>query len=309
MVKVALAGGTTGMGLSILNEILATNKHQVVLLSRSPKPELSAQGIDVRSVDYNSHDFLVRTLRGVHTVISAIASWDDSMRTSQLALVEAAKDAGVKRFAPSEYAGPSNDGIDLYAHKEAVWQAVKASGLEYTKFACGLFMNLFVTGTPRGEEEALSGLRPWNFIVNVKAGTADILGDGEAKATFTESRDVATFVAASLDLDKWDEISGMEGSTMSFNELVKLAEKVTERKFLIKHNSLTDLTEMINADPGKRFYNQVRLAIAEGKLIVKPTLNEKFPQVEPWHMEEWLEKWWGGVELGEPAWEVPNIIA
>ncbi|KAI9870393.1 MAG: hypothetical protein M1830_004300 [Pleopsidium flavum] len=101
----------------------------------------------------------------------------------------------------------------------------------------------------------------------------------------------------------------MEGSTMSFNELVKLAEKVTKRKFLIKHNSLTDLTEMINADPGKRFYNQVRLAIAKGKLTMKPTLNEKFPQVEPWHMEEWLEKWWGGVELGEPAWEIPNIIA
>ncbi len=309
MVKVALAGGTSGMGLNILNAILATKKHQVVLLSRSPKPELSAKGIDVWSVDYDSHDFLVETLRGVHTVISAIGSWDDSLRTSQLALLEAAEKAGVKRFAPSEYAGPGNDGIDAYAHKEAVWQAVKASGLEYTKFACGLFMNVFVTGTPRAEEEALAGLRPWNFIVNVKAGTADLPGDGEAKATFTESRDVAKFVAASLDLDKWDEESGMEGSTVSLNEVVKLAEKVTKRKFLIKHNSLAELAEMINADPGTCFYNQIRLAIAEGKVTVKPTLNEKCPHLKPWHMEEWLEKWWGGVELGEPAWEVPNIIA
>jgi NAD dependent epimerase/dehydratase family enzyme len=60
MVKVALAGGTSGMGLNILNAILATKKHQVVLLSRSPKPELSAKGIDVWSVDYDSHDFLVK---------------------------------------------------------------------------------------------------------------------------------------------------------------------------------------------------------------------------------------------------------
>lgn len=309
MVKVALAGASSGLGLSILQAIRATNKHTLMLLSRHAQPSLSTLGIAVHPVTYTDHAHLVRLLRGVHTLISTIATFDSSLLTTQLALLAAAKEAGVKRFAPSEYAGASNEGVDGYAYKEAVWEAVRASGLEYTRFACGLFMNLFVTGTPRGEEAALAGLSRWDFVVNIRAGTADVPGDGEARVTFTESRDVAKFVAASLDLDEWEEVCGMEGETLTFNEVVILAEKVTKRKFLVKYNTVDQLKEMADADPSARFYNQVRVMIAEGRAEVKPVLNGLCPEVRPWRLEDWLEKWWGGVELGEPAWVEPNIIA
>ncbi|MCJ1402168.1 hypothetical protein MMC11_005387 [Xylographa trunciseda] len=306
MVTVALAGAG-GLGMTILKAILNSKKHKVVLLSRAAKPELSAQGVEVHAVDYNDHESLVKALRGVHTIISTIAAYDSSWVTSQLAILKAAKEVGVKRFAPSEFAGmkaASFARVDLYIAKGPVWEATKASGLEYTNFATGLFMNAFVTGTPRGQEEALEGLRPWNFVVNVKLGNADIPGDGNAKVTMTTMGDVGKFVTAALDLEKWEEEMGMVGEDLTFNEVVAITEKVTKRKFLVKYKSFEELDELADNSPDfiVKFANQIQRAMAKGGAIVPPTLNNKFPEIVPWRLEAWLEKWWGGVELGEPIW-------
>ena len=120
--------------------------------------------------------------------------------------------------------------------------------MEYTQFTCGIFMNTLGTGTPRGETEALGGLRPWTFVVNMKAGTADLPGDGSSKMTFTRTHDIGEFVAAALDLPKWEEEMGMVGSTMSYNEVVDAIEKVTRRNMLVKYNSEEDLEKMISED-------------------------------------------------------------
>ncbi|KAF2168190.1 hypothetical protein M409DRAFT_21634 [Zasmidium cellare ATCC 36951] len=317
MVTVALAGATTGFGLTILRTFLHLNKgeHKIVLLSRSPQPALSARGIDVRPVDYTSHAQLVQALQGVHTLLSVIGGSLQGLLDSQLALIDAAKEAGIKRFAPSEYAGNGYEGVDLYQPKAVVWEATQKSGLEYTRFGCGLFMSVLATGTPKGrtevgeregvatgEEEALAGLRPWNFVVNVKAGTADFAGDGSAPTVLTEMRDVARFVWEALSLEKWEPDMGMRGDVKSFRELVQILEKVQGRKFLSQDNSFEKLEEEAE-DPSKRFYNQARMALEKGWGMVGDDLNRAFPNVKPTTCEEFIEKWWGGVQLGEAKWE------
>lgn len=309
MVKVALAGATGGLGATILSAILDTRKHEVIVLSRSPNPSLTAKGVQVRPVSYTDHASLTNALRGVHTVLSTIGSSNqDETRGSQLAIIAAAKEAGVKRFAPSEYAIRDYKDWDFYAGKIPVLEATKASGMEYTQFTCGIFMNYLGTGTPKGETEVLSGLRPWNFVINTKAGTADLPGDGNSKLTFTRLQDVGKFVAAALDLDKWEDEMGMVGSTMSYNEVIDAIEKVTKRKMLVKNNSEVELKKLIKEDKGAVFYNQVRLSIAQGKMPVEPTLNKLAPEVRPWTVEEFLEKYWSGVELGEASWGKDTII-
>ncbi|KAK4504888.1 hypothetical protein PRZ48_002851 [Zasmidium cellare] len=318
MVTVALAGATTGFGLTILRTFLHLNTsytHKLILLTRSPKPELSAKGIDVRPVDYASHEQLVQALNGVHTLLSFIGGSLEGLLDSQLALIEAAKVAEVKRWAPSEYAGNGYEGVDLYQPKAVVWEATQKSGLEYTRFGCGLFMSVLATGTPKpktevgeregaksGEEEALAGLRPWNFIVNVKAGTADFAGDGSGPTVLTDMRDVATFVWHALSLEKWSPDMGMRGDVKSFREIVQILERVQGRKFLTQDNSFEKL-EKDAEDPSKRFYNQARMSLEKGWGMVGDDLNRAFPDVKPTTCEEFIEKWWGGVQLGEPAWE------
>ncbi|CAD6581394.1 MAG: hypothetical protein ASARMPRED_000600 [Alectoria sarmentosa] len=309
MVKVAIAGATGGLGAIILSAILNTRKHQVVALSRIPNPSLTAKGVDVRPLSYTDHASLTAALRGVHTVLSVIGSIStDEARESQLAVIAAAKEAGVKRFAPSEYAIRDYGDWDFYAGKIPVWEATEASGMEYTQFTCGIFMNTLGTGTPNGETEALGGLRPWTFVINMKAGTADLPGDGNTKVTFTRTHDIGKLVAAALDLERWEDEMGMVGSTMSYKEVVSAIEKVTKRKMLVKEQSERELKKMIREDEGAKFYSQVRLSIAQGGAPVEPTFNKLAPEIKPWTVEQYLERYWSGVELGEAAWVKGNII-
>ncbi|MCJ1406879.1 hypothetical protein MMC19_000949 [Ptychographa xylographoides] len=201
--------------------------------------------------------------------------------------------------------------IELYAAKRPVWESLKASGLEFTNFAPGVFMNAFVVGTPREQDEALNGLRPFNFVVNVKQASAIIPGDGNAKITFTTIGDVGKFVTAALDLGKWDQEMGMVGETLSFNEIVAIAEQVTHRKFLVKYKSIEEIEEIAAKAPASqpflRFACQIEAALAKGAYNVPPTLNHIFPAINPWQMRDWLEKWWGGTEL--PRSELGNLRA
>lgn len=323
-IKVAIAGASTGFGKTLVDTFVLLNQendnpYHFIVLSRNANAKLTTQGIDVRTVDYTSHEQLVASLSGVHTVISTIGG--TLKDNTQFALLAAAKEAGVKRFAPSEYAGKSYEGIDLYASKAKVWEAVQQSGLEYTRFSCGIFMSAFATGTPKpltvvgeregrtsGEEEALAGLRPWNFIVNMKAGTADLPGDGTQPVVFTEMRDIARFVFLALGLKQWPPELGMQGDVKSFREVVEMAEKVQGRKWLLKENSPEQLQQLAETDnPGVRFYNQARLMLATEGFLVGDELNLAFSEVKPVTCEQFLEKWWAGVQLGEASWSNDHV--
>jgi uncharacterized protein YbjT (DUF2867 family) len=180
MVVVAIAGGASGIGLNIANAILNTN-HSVVILSRSEQAELTNHGVDVRIVDYNSVQRLKGALHDVHTVITYISTYDSGSLSGQLALLEAAKQSGASRFVASDWGVDCYDAIDAYSHKEVMWQAVKASGLGYTRFVTGLWMNVWGAGAVRAQEAALAGYNGPPFAIDLRAGTATLPGDGSQR--------------------------------------------------------------------------------------------------------------------------------
>lgn len=55
-------------------------------------------------VNYNDIHDLAQALRGTHTLLSFVQPLSDQENKSQKNLIDAAIAAGVKRFAPSEYA-------------------------------------------------------------------------------------------------------------------------------------------------------------------------------------------------------------
>lgn len=223
MVKVAVAGATGQVGRSLVESILSSRKHELIVLSRSASnPALKALGVTIVPISYTDPTSLDRALAGVHTVISTISSPDrDTFVSCHVALLDAAKRMGVQRFAPSEFniSRVPNDPATLYAPKAVVAEIVRKSGLEYTFYETGLFMNFLACGTPgQGLADKL------NFVVNVGEGTAKIPGDGEAMVAYTRLEDIGAFVAASLDLPKWPEVSRMAGDVKTYNEIVALAE-------------------------------------------------------------------------------------
>jgi len=58
----------------------------------------------VIKVDYNDKSDLVKHLRGVQVVLSFVLTTTDPEGSVQKVLIDACIEAGVKRFAPSEWA-------------------------------------------------------------------------------------------------------------------------------------------------------------------------------------------------------------
>ena len=62
----------------------------------------------------------------------------------------------------------ANEYRDLLVHSPSCTkEATKASEIEFIQFACGVSINTLGTGTPKAETEALGGLRPWPFVINM----------------------------------------------------------------------------------------------------------------------------------------------
>ncbi|KAH8124896.1 hypothetical protein ACSS6W_005138 [Trichoderma asperelloides] len=295
MVTVAVAGGGSAIASNIINAILASKKHQLVVLSRSPRPDLETQGAVVRVVDYDSHEQLTKALEGVHTVLSCIWSYGPAIAASQLALLEAAKEAQVKRFAPSEWAVPAYDKVGYYKVKESVWEAVKKSGLEYTRFINGLWLNIWAADAPREEDIGRSGYRGPPLIIDIKAGNASIPGDGSSKVAFTDMRDIGKYVTAALDFEKWDEDSFIVGEKLSVNEFVDKVERVTGKVLDKTYISLEDLAVLIEEkkDPLMTMVHEFLRLIGEGDMNLTATINQKVPEVKPIKVDEFLARHWG----------------
>lgn len=118
--------------------------------------------------------------------------------------------------------------------------------------------------------------------------------------------DVARFVIASLELEIWPEILGMRGDVKTYREADAIAEKVQQRRFLVREDSVSTTEKQIEKVPMTQFYNQVRLALTDGWGLVSNELNEAFPTIRPTTLEEFVKKWWEGVELDEPSWGSEN---
>ncbi|KAL7927056.1 hypothetical protein ACQKWADRAFT_308974 [Trichoderma austrokoningii] len=294
MVTVAVAGGGSTIASNITDAILASKKHQLVVLSRSPQPDLESKGAAVKVVDYASHEQLTKALEGVHTVLSCIWTYDSAIATSQLALLEAAKEAKVKRFAPSEWAIPAYDKVSYYKVKESVWEAVKKSGLEYTRFINGLWLNVWGANAPREEAVARAGYLGPPLIFDIKAGTASIPGDGSCKMAFTDMRDIGKYVTAALDFDKWDEDSVIVGEKLSINEFAAQVEKVTGKTLEKTYFSLDQLNVLIaeNTDPMMTIIYQYLKLIEEGDTDLTANINQRVPEVKPLTLEAFLTRHW-----------------
>ncbi|TPX69822.1 hypothetical protein SpCBS45565_g02240 [Spizellomyces sp. 'palustris'] len=291
---IAVAGGTGGLGRHIVEELVENGKYRVVVLSRTPNPSLTTLGVDVRPIDYTSHTSLVKALENVHTVISCIATEGEALVAVQIKLIHAAEAAGVKRFAPSEWASDTqiNTIIEGYFPKKEVIEELRKSKLEWTLYMNGVFMNYLAS--PRGTGH----LRPLKFVIDTENRTANIPGTGNEPIIMTTVQNVAKFVVGSLSLPSWPEKSGIIGDLTNYNHVVKAVERITGEKFQVEYRSLEQLNKAINPNAQnvrENFFTQVCVAIAEGAkggFVFEGTLNKLLPGIKTESVDEFLAEWW-----------------
>jgi hypothetical protein len=327
MPTVVIAGGTSpSLGRALTLAILthAPTWHPAILTRPSSTipawltPLLAQNRVSLHHTTYTDHASLVALLRATqaHTLISVLYIPGPEWFSTQIKLLNAATEAGVKRFAPSEF-GLGVQGTPLLeglAGNVGVWKACEASGIEWMRFECGLFMNYLGFGVPKASgtgdeegkkrEEALGGREGEGeqfWYVTERRAELPVTADGRfPHVTLTAMEDVGRFVAASLELPEgaWESTGYMVGETVRMDEVVRIAERVLEGgKWDVRSVTAEELEARLEGeeDVGKRLWLQLGLVYTrdkEGEAWLEPKLNKLFPDIKPLTVEGYLRKYY-----------------
>ncbi|KAJ5689983.1 NAD(P)-binding protein [Penicillium macrosclerotiorum] len=250
MVKIAVAGGSGNIGQEIIDALIATQKHEILLLSRKVYCLLASQSRFLGSqvdrfskdapsedvlnrvrwvkVDYNDPKQLAQVLQGVHTLLSFTILQEDPLSPVQKNLIDAAVQAGVKRFAPSEWGSSNLEHLSWYAYKGETRRYLEELNkdkkvLEYTLFQPGFMMN-YLTRPHKSSKHLQQIDTPWD-LYNRRFIVMD--GSDDHIITLTTVQDLANVVARAIDFEgEWPVVGGIKGTDISMGQFARLAESV-----------------------------------------------------------------------------------
>ncbi|KAF9533154.1 hypothetical protein CPB83DRAFT_880295 [Crepidotus variabilis] len=102
--SVLLAGASGNLGPAILNELIATKKFDISVLSRPDSQSNFPSSVNVHKTDYSLASLnAILSISKFDAVVSALSVVRPGIDALQINLIDAAKANGVKRFIPSEF--------------------------------------------------------------------------------------------------------------------------------------------------------------------------------------------------------------
>ncbi|CAH0035050.1 unnamed protein product [Clonostachys rhizophaga] len=161
-----------------------------------------------------------------------------------------------------------------------------------------------------GEDEVVQGLQRQGdledssgaFLLGMRNAIATLpcRDDGQLpRVTFTTMKDVGRFVAASLDLVKWEENMTMVGETVNLGDLLRHAEEITGFDFKVETRSREADEERLQQlrpdDFLGQLFTQFRLAFgrdAQDEGILEPVVNRLCPDIKSMGIREYMERCW-----------------
>ncbi|KAJ5207027.1 hypothetical protein N7472_003475 [Penicillium cf. griseofulvum] len=304
MTVIAVAGGTGGVGKTIVEKLL-DSKFDFVVLSRV-KRDFVSQSIQNVQINYDDIASMTHELErhNIHTIISAIGLVSDETSQSQLNLIKAAeKSVSTKRFIPREYSFVQTTELLSVDPSIQYWldaaDSLKGSGLQYTRIIPGFFMDYW------GMPHVKTHLQPFTFGIDISSGTAAIPGDGNNVICMTYTYDMATYLVKALDLEEWPEFSVIVGDEVTYNQVLGMAEEITGKKFKVQYDSLEQIkTGDVTVPPQPVGMECSSDEIKEMTALVSSLtvnnvfqlpddrLNTRFPEVKPITMRQFLHNAW-----------------
>ncbi|KAF0639729.1 hypothetical protein FPSE5266_05437 [Fusarium pseudograminearum] len=226
--KVAVVGGSGNLGREVIDSILARGSYEVVILSRGAEVADLPKGVAWRQVDYDDKPALVNAMKGIDTVLSFLAIFDTNVAFElHKKLIDAAIEAGVRRFAPSEWATASNSGVAHYKYKDEVRKYLEEVNsnqqkIEYCLFQPGFFTDYF--GHPHATTKHFGTFYMFADFQNRRAIISE---DSDAPITLTTVQDMSRLVAQALEYNGvWPTVGGMQGTVTTVSGLIALGEKL-----------------------------------------------------------------------------------
>ncbi|KAM0202652.1 hypothetical protein ACHAPA_009392 [Fusarium lateritium] len=185
--NVAILGATGQNGTSIVDGLLSSTetKFNITALVRSSslkKPnvaDMRERGVNIMSFDLaDSEDNVTAQLKGIDVLIVYCL-------LDEVALANAAKKAGVKRYIPCFYASVMPRGVQtLRDNKETIMDHIQRLHLPFTVIDVGWWYQISLPRLSSGRIDRNL------FLYNTAIG-----GNGEVPCARTDSRDVGVYVA------------------------------------------------------------------------------------------------------------------
>jgi len=199
MVLVVGATGLVGGEAARLLSAKGIGVRGLVRPSSDPTKIEGLEKADVSIVrgDLRQPESLAAACRGIDAVITTVSampfSWQQSNtiqdvdRKGQMALIDAARKAGVRRIVYVTFPHDSANSFPLDNAKIAAEEHLKASGLEYAVLQASFFMEVWLSPA---------------FGFDYGSGKAAVFGEGKNKHSWVSYRDVARTAAEAVSNSK-----------------------------------------------------------------------------------------------------------
>jgi NAD(P)H dehydrogenase (quinone) len=151
----AVTGANGQLGQLVVNALLKmVDGGRVVGLvrDRSKASTLAAQGVNLRAFDYSKTETLMPALTGVERLLLISSSEVGQREAQHVAVIEAAKAAGVKFIAYTSILHADTNPLNLAVEHRATEAALKASGIP-----CAILRNGWYNENYTGGLEATAG--------------------------------------------------------------------------------------------------------------------------------------------------------
>ncbi|KAI1483509.1 NAD(P)-binding protein [Daldinia eschscholtzii] len=319
MVKVAIASASSALAREVIDTLVASKKHEVIALVRNDTAQFPLlPGVEWVQTTYEDRSELVRLFKGVEAVICFLPVHLDKDNAIQKRLIDASIEAGVRRYAPSEWATgvkleSSLDAMSWYAGKvEIAYYLEKLNKekkiIEYTRFQVGTFTNYLAH-----LHKTTNHVHTVPFLFDFENQQAlAIEGSHNDVIVWTTVQDIAGVVTRAVEYEgEWPAIGGVIGTRATIGELLQVAEvigKPLKVHWLKKENleaqiretgdlSLPDLRTATPEQVGAFLQAapaRILIAISRGAYDVTDEWNKILPDYKFTRLEDFLTTVWGG---------------
>ncbi|KAI1840730.1 hypothetical protein JX265_002093 [Neoarthrinium moseri] len=314
MAIVAVAGGTGGVGRTVLDAITKSGEHQAIVISRTVASAIAPSEPRRFAVDYNNVEQMKNIFQdnNVEVVVSALLLADEDVAQSQINLIKAAAQSGtVTKFIPSEYYIDFHapiPGSDLFTNFqiEAEEELSRHPELTWTLIRVGIFLDhLTMPYNPKK-----TYISPFWAFVDVDHEQCVFPGDGSQSLVLTHSTDLAAYIERLIGLPAkdWPRESLIASNRLQVKDLETLIKKVTGKNFEVTYDSIESIhkgritplpsNQAVFKDPVKgELLHQVEIQVMLSMLsnaheLPGKDLAQVFPNVQKTEIEDFLRAGW-----------------
>jgi NmrA-like family len=290
--KIVIAGATGNLGGKITDALL-NNGAEVVAVTRLETDknkinELEKKGVTVFQIDTSNISEVAKCCEGADCMVSALSGLRETIIDAQKILADAAIQANVKRFIPSDYAidftnliEGKNRNLDL---RREFHKYIEEKPINVTTIFNGPFMDLLTTDMP---------------LILFKQKRILCWGNPNQIMEFTTTYNIAEFTAQVAMDNETPRYLRIAGDKLTCNDFAELLTKLTGEKFkLLKPGGIFLLNFLIKVT---RFFSpskndlypawqgmQYMRDMMEGRIIFQKYDNERYSNIEWANVEHFL---------------------